>query len=527
MQSISRSRPASWFTRALLAIVLSSVSFNSLFAQQPGAQADRVAERPWAAIWMSSLAKVLAACDIVYESVDRPELSDMLEERQQFREFQGIDRTRPLGMMWTWDNIKEPPAIIFVPVIAPELDEFMKTATFGVVDYHRVKDDQYEIERPGAPYHVLIRSGYALMGEEVPALNALREAPERLTRDLREKYDLVFMLDQRQVPAEAKQVWIDSLRQQFEPWLQQQDDEPAESATVRRGLGKAVLDALERIIKDVQTVTIGGRIDRRTYRLQLDLILQAEPSTTMAAELNRLVIHPSEFTALVNRDASAGLAINWPMTLLGKDLVAIGPKGGRLDLGIQLVGSDWSDMTLIAGIRGAEATALNAALPHLLSRMEKSAEVTSVTRAAIKHRDVDIHRIVPGQIPDLLRPIAAADMEVLIGQGKQTVWLAAGLPDTLLERLQAAIDVVEDTPAAERSGSVMQARMSVGRWPTVVPLVDPQDTQEELRNSKDGFSMSVQPVRNGLKIQFVAEEGLLRVIGRHWAKQVDRNAPIR
>lgn len=522
----SCSRPSRWVITALLALVLNSVHVNTIAAQPSGAQVDQVAERPWAAVWMSSLAKILAACDIVYEAVDRPELSDMLEERLQFREFQGIDRKRPLGMMWTWDDVKDPPAIIFIPAVPQQLDELMKTATFGVVDYHRVKDDQYEIERPGAPYHVLIRSGYGLFGEDVPALNALRDAPERLTRDLRDKYDLVFMLDQRQVPAESKQVWIDSIRNQFEPWLQQQDDEPVESAAVRRGLGKAVLDALERVIKDVQTVTIGGRLDPRTYRLQLDLILQAEPSTTMAAELNRLVIHESEFTALVNRDASAGLAINWPMTLLGKDLPALGTKGGRLDLGVQLIGADWSDMTLIAGVRGAEATALNGALPHLLARMEKSAEVTSVARDAVKYREVDIHRIVPARVPDLLQPIAPAEIEVLVGQGKQTVWLAAGRPETLVERLQAAIDVVEDTPAAERSGSVMQARMSVGRWPTVVPIVDPQDTQDELRNSKDGFSMSVQPVRNGLKIQFVAEEGLLRVIGRHWAKQVDRNASI-
>lgn len=527
MQFTSTLPRSRWTTTAVVAVGLSAFLFSPIAAQSGESNNNPIAERPWAAVWMSSLARILAACDIVYEAVDRPELSDTLEERLQFREFQGVDRKRPLGMMWTWDDVKDPPAIIFIPAVPQQLDELMKTATFGVVDYHRVKDDQFEIERPGAPYHVVIRAGYALFGEEVPALNALRDAPERLTRDLREKYDVVFMLDQRQVPAESKQVWIDSIRQQFEPWLQQQDDEPAESAVVRRGLGKAVLDAIERVMKDVQTVTIGGRIDPRTYRLQLDLILQAEPSTTMAAELNRLVIHESEFTALVNRDASAGLAINWPMTLLGKDLPIAGTKGGRLDLGIQLIGADWSDMTLIAGIRGAEATALNGALPHLLSRLEKSAEVTSVERQAIKHREVDIHRIVPARVPDLLQPIAPTETEILVGQGKQTVWLAAGRPETLLERLHAAIDIVEDTPAAERSGSVMQARMSVGRWPAVVPLVDPQDTQDELRDSKDGFSMSVQPVRNGLKIQFIAEEGLLRVIGRHWAKQVDRNASIR
>ncbi len=518
-----------WMTVGLLAVAWFGCHATGVVsAQEPRADARPIAERPWAAVWMSSLARVLAACDAIYDSVERPELADSLEDRLQFSEFRGIDRTRPLGMMFTWDDVHEPPAIIFLPVL--QIDDLLKTATFDVVDFHKVKDNQYEIERPGAPYHVVVRSGYALFGEEVPALHALREAPERLTRDLRDKYDVVFMLDQRQVPRDSKQAWITAIRSQFEPWLQQQDDEPIESATVRRALGKALLDAFELLVQDVQTITFAGRIDRKTHQLQLDLTVQAEPGSTMAAELNRLVVQRSEFSALVDKNASAGLAINWPLTLLGRDLAAVGGKalpGGRLDMGVQLVGSDWSDMTLIAGLRGTEAVALNAAIPHLLSRMEKSADITSIKRNAGKYRDVDLHQIAPARIPDILQAVAPSAIEILVGQGKQTVWLAAGLPDTLQERLNAAIDAVEDTPAAERSNAVMQARLSVGKWPSVLPLVDPQDTLAELRDSKDGFSLTVQPIRNGMKVQLVAEKGLLRVIGRHWARQVDQAAAFR
>ncbi len=498
-------------------------------AKSSPATPRKIPERPWATAWMSSLAKFMAACDVVYDSIERPDLADSLEDRMKgFNEFGGIDRTAPLGIMWSWDDVQDPPATIFLPV--HQIDELMKTATFGVVGFHKVKENQFEIERPGAPYHVLVRSGYALLGEEVPAIHALREAPERLTRDLRDKYDAVLMIDQRQVPQDAKQAWIIEARKQFEPWLQKQDEEPIESATVRRALGKALLDAFERLIEDVQTVMIGVRIDRRTYQLQLDLTLTAEPGTTMAAELNRLVVRSSEFTALVNREASAGLAINWPLMLLGKELPALGGaavSGGRLDLGIQMIGSDWADMTLIAGIRGPEATALNLAMPHLLTRMEKSADFTAVQRNVAKYRNVDLHQMVPTRVPDMLQSIVPPNINVLIGQGKQTVWLAAGPVETLTERLRAAVDAVEDAPAAEKTGTVMQARMSVGKWPTVIPVVDPQDARDGFNDSKDGFSVKVQPIPNGLKIQFAAEEGLLRVIGRHWARQVDHEASIR
>lgn len=500
------------------------MSMSRLLAADSPADSPKVAERPWAAIWMSSLARVLAACDIIYESVDRPDLADSLEERQtSYREFRGIDRTRPLGMMWTWDDEADPGAIIFLPI--EEIDELMKTATFGVVDYHKVNDGQFEIERPGVPYHVLLRSGYALLGEEVPVLQALRNSPERLTRDLKEKYDIVFMLDQKQVPRKAKQVWIDAIRTQFEPWLQPQDDEPVESAVIRRALGTSLIDAIDQIVQDVQGITVGLRIDRRTHQLQLDLILQAEQGSTMSAELNRLVVRRSEFSALINRDASAGLAINWPVTFLGKDLPGINPKdvkGQRVDAGIQVVGSDWGDITLIAGIRGPEATAINVAIPHLMSRMEKSDEIKEISRNIATHRNVALHRIVPAQAPDLLQSFIHPAAEILIGQGKETIWIAAGGPDTIQPRLKAAIDAVEDVPASERTGSVMQGRMSLSKWPKVLPLVDPGEAKAALGQSKDGFNLTVAPVPNGLKIQLTAEEGLLRVIGRHWTRQLDQ-----
>ncbi|MBS0205922.1 MAG: hypothetical protein JSS49_23725 [Planctomycetes bacterium] len=513
---------AAWMAACLIFVVQGSAG-----AQPPEIEPVRIAERPWMTFWISSLARTLAACDIVYDSIDRGELSESLEERLQFSEFQGIDRSRPLGMMYSWDD-KQSVQSFFIPV--QQIDNLMKTATFGVVGYHKVKEDQFEIERPGVPYHVVVRSGYALFGEDVAALNALRESPERVTKELRDKYDAAFVLDQRQMPRDSRQRLIEETRGQFEPWLQKQDDEPIESAAVRRAIGKMLLDAFELLIEDVQTVTVGVRIDRRTYQLKLELVVQAEPGSSMAAELNRLVVQRSNFSALVNRDASAGLAINWPLTLLGKDVPALGGNkisGGRLDLGVQLVGSDWSDMTLIAGIRGPEAAALNAAIPHFLTRMEKSVEFTSVQRNVGNYRNVDLHQVVPARVPDLLQSILPTGLEMIIGQGKQTVWLAAGPPDALTERLYAAVDAVEDASADERAGAVMQGRLSVGKWPSVLPLVDPQEAREVLQKSKDGFSMSLQPIRNGMKIELSAEEGLLRVIGRHWAGQLDREAAAR
>jgi hypothetical protein len=485
-----------------------------------------LAERPWVTAWVSSLARAMAACDVVYESVNRHDLSETLEDRlTEYRAFRGIDRTRPLGMMWTWDDVNDPPNTIFLPIA--QIDELMKTATFDVVDFHKVNENRYEIERPGSPYHVLIHAGYALFGEEIPAMQALRESPERVTRDLRDKYDVVLLVDQKQVPRASKQLWVDVVRSKFEPWMQPQDDEPVESAALRRTLGMALLDLIERLVLDTRTLTLAARLDGRTHQIQIDLTVQAESGSRMAAELNHLIVRKSEFSALVHRGAAAGMAISIPLTLIGRnESGATGEKVSRvsrLDAGMQIVGETWNDTAFIAGMRGSETAALIAAMPYLLKRMEQSQQFAEVTMNVDSYRGIRIHRVVPVNIPEVLQSVLRPGIELLIGQGTDTVWFAAGNPASLLDRLQRAVNAVKDTSGTEPPPAVVQGRLSAGKFPSIFPTADDARVAGTIPAEKadDGFSLVVQPVTDGLKVRLTVEEGLLRMLGRYWAEQVD------
>ena len=498
---------------------------NSLHAAD--VKDTEVATRPWASVWVSSIGRALAACDLIFESVDRPDLAESLEDRlADYRAFGGIDRKRPLGLMWTWHDV-EPAAMIFLPI--GQIDDLMKTATFNVVGFHKVTDDRYEIERRGSPYHVLLRSGYALFGEEVAAMQALRVTPDQLTKPLRDKYDVVLTVDLRQVPRASKELWIDELKNQFEPWLQPQDGEPVETATLRRAIGSALLGLAKRLVLDVRTITLGGRLDAETHQLSLELTVQGEPGSELAVGLNRLVSKRSEFSALINPQAAAGLAINWPLQSLGKDILsqlAEEPlKGSRIDAGIQIVGRGWGQTAVIAGLHGPEAAALNAAIPRLIVRLEKSGQFTSVTDNADIYRGVVIHSVVPREVPQLLGQLTGPEVEVLIGQGKQTIWLAAGNPETLPARLQEAIDAVEDAPATERANSLVNGRLAVGKWPSFGTPAEPEPakdgTPKAVEERGDAFRLTMEPHGDALKVRLVAEKGILKLIGRDWARQVD------
>ena len=513
-------------TLALLLLASGSGSQSNSLRAADVSEAE-VATRPWASLWVSSIGRALAACDLIFESVDRPDLAESLEDRlADYRAFGGIDRKRPLGLMWTWNDV-EPAATIFLPV--GQLDELMKTATFNVVGFHKVTDDRYEIERPGSPYHVLLRSGYALFGEEVAAMQALRVTPDQLTKPLRDKYDVVLTLDLRQVPRASKELWVDELKNQFEPWLQPQDGEPVETATLRRAIGSALLGLARRLVLDVRTITLGGRLDPEQHQLSIELIVQSEPNSELAGGLKHLVSRRSEFSALINPQAAAGLAINWPLQSLGKEvlgqLVDEPLKGVRIDAGIQIVGQGWGQTAVIAGLHGPEAAALNAAIPRLIVRLEKSGQFTSVTDNADIYRGVVIHSVVPREVPQLLGQLTGPEVEVLIGQGKQTIWFAAGNPETLPARLQQAIDAVEDAPAPERANSLVNGRFTVGKWPTITSPAEAVPGKNAAKDAAeepgDALRLTIEPTGDALKIRLVAEKGILKLIGLDWARQVD------
>ena len=493
---------------------------DAIAAQKPDA-----ANQPWAVFWVSSLGRTMAACDLIFEAADRPDLAESLEDRlKDYQAFAGIDRKRPLGVMWTWSDV-EPPATIFLPV--GQIDQLMKTATFDVVGFHQVAKDRYEIERPGSPYHVLLRSDFALLGDDIEALRALRQTPDQLTKGLREKYDAGLHLDLRQIPRASKELWIDELKNQVEPWLQPQDDEPTDSAALRRAVGGSLLKLVTRLILDLRTITLGGRLDPESHQLSLELMVQSEPGSELARSWNKLVLLHSEFSALITPKALAGLAINWPLNALGKDVVEQlldePLKGARINAGIQVVGQGWGQSTVIVGLHGAEAAALNAAIPQLIVRLEKSGHFSSVCDNADIHRGVVIHSVVPNEIPELLGQLVGPEVEVLIGQGKQTVWLAIGNPETLPTHLQQAIDAVEDAPADERSKGLLNGRFAVGTPPPVeAPPPGTVAREVAVPNLGDALRLTMTPGGDSLKIRLTAEKGVLRLIGLDWARQVDQ-----
>ncbi len=503
---------------AASAFVLSVVGFAS--HSQAAEPAVPLPTRPYYCIYATSIDRLLAICKTVFDSVDRPDLASSLQDRLKgFRDFSGIDRTKPLGTMWTWGDVSQA-EILFLPV--KDRDELMKTATFEIVGFHEAGPDQYEIERPGSPYHVLFRNDYAYFADSPSAIQALRVAPDALTRGLRDRYDCGIFLDLKQLPRPAKIDFVEQLESQIEPWLQEQDNEAAETAKLRKTLGKLTLGLIRGVVLDTNTAIIGGHLDLETHTISCEVILEAAKGSLLEAGLNRLVARRSEFTSLVSPDVPAGVAINLPLGGIIEQILEpsgnMPTKGSRLEAGLQLVSTGLGHFSIIVALRGPETAALNNAIPDWLIKLEESHSFSKIFDSFDIHHEIVLHRLLPREIPAAIIQLVGPEAEIVVGQGGESLWLAIGSPESLTEKLKEAIDLVENSRANGRSGPLVRARFQARQLPELV--TSDADSRAAFDRGGDGFSLTIEPITSGLKLRIEAEEGFIRLIGREWVKQI-------
>ncbi len=497
----------------------------SVYADETGLKP--AAEKPYLTIFAASIDRLSSAYESIFDSVGRPELANSLNDRLKgYRDLAGIERTKPLGRMTTWDEVA-PAEIVFVPT--DEIGELLKTASFGVLGFHAVDSNHYEIERPGSPYHVILKKDYAFFADRVSTIRGLRVSPNLLTQGLRDRYDLVAKYDLLQIPQPTKSKFITRIRHQIEPWLQPQDDEAEESASFRKVFGQFALDLLERVVLDTKTLTFGGRIDPITHHLSLEVVIESISKSQMANGLNRLTTHRSEFSSLIQPDVPAGLALNLPIGGLIEKIVgskeAAPKKESSLEAGLQFAGTRAGDLSLIVALRGSGAADLNDAIPRLILKLEKSGQFLAVQENFDSHHGVAFHSLTPRELPAVLTQWTGSNVEIIIGQGQQTIWIGIGQPAPLLDRLVEAINRVDETPTSTTKEPLVRARIQARTFPELVSsdllVSDADAAREALSHGDDGFNITVEPVPDGLKLHLDLEEGFIRLIGRDWVNQIE------
>lgn len=510
---------------------LAAVSFI-IFGDR-GFGAETKPTRPYFCLFAASIDRLIDSCEQIFESVDRRDLSASLEDRlKPFQNFDGIDRTRPLGIFSIWDD-HQSKDVVFLPIEDPDdIEALLKTATFGVVSYHKVSPTHYRIDRPGSPYEVVIRDRYVLLADSLAMIQGLTITPDQLTRGHRDRYELTLMLDPTQIPSSTRTKYVKELRDQAEPALQPQDNEQPETARIRRALGNLALSVIERTILDTSVAVFGIHLEPDSKKLSAEFSLHALKNSPMAATFEQWNRHRSHFMSLIASDVPAGVAINVPVggffdEVLGNAEHSPAKKPGRLDAGIQIVGNQMGKMTLIGALRGDETLAFNKAIPDLMEQLHKARQIEDVVEDFDSIDGISLHSFMPCNPPEWLTAIVGPAPEVIVGQGTKTTWIGIGQTSVLLDDLEEAIDRVGDGSTEKNDVPLVSARIQATQLPELVksdlliPNTDRETAKQVLAKGDDGISLTVDRISGGIRSKIEAEQGFVRLIGKDWVKQIE------
>ena len=515
-----------------LGLMLAIVALDADLLCARGELAPHAAEQPFATVFMSSLSRFHSVCEVIFKSVERPELFESMGRRlERYNDFAGFDREKPLGMMFTWGE-DSTSFIVFLPVI--DIDELLTTATFGAVGFHQVSPNHYQIERVVKPYQVLVRKDYAYIAESSQTIKTIRVTADQLTRRWRGRYDLVAQFDLRQIPRHYKQQCITTLRATIEPALQTGDQEAAEFGRLRKMVGSLLLDVVESSVFDTNRLTVGVRVAPENGHLHIDLEMEAAPKSSLANFCNKCSAGQSPFSpfleshpetaavAVFNVNSTGGLISK----VLGKEQNPA-VTDSRIDAVMCLVGERLGEFSFVGAISGPDVKTLNDLLPGLLTIANTTGLIELFEEGVDSFRDVLIHSVVPRNLDQAVKSCFGSSPEVILGQEADTLWYGMGSVTELLNDLKDAIEVADDAGSEQALVPIVQAQIKGRTLPELVatnPLIPNMDTRrvrEELSKGADGVTLKLLPVRDGMKLTVEFEQGFVRLVGRDWVRQIE------
>lgn len=486
-------RPCAWLT--------AGVALWLIAGGPPAVAADPasapIAGQPWLTFVVPRLDRALDGVDVLLDAAERPELSELLADRyRSWRDFAGIDRTRPLGLMRTWrtddpatPQTEQPADVLFLPV--KDREEFLRTITFDTVEFRIVGEDRAEIDRPSAPYHVLFHDGYAWLGDDIPQLLAFARRREQILQPIPATADCGLVLDFDQVPPAGRAAAVAPWLALYEPLLQQRDSEPAAVYAWRRTATEALVRGLPQWINDVQQLVLTQtlRPDRR----------QSEWTGTMQFRRpSDPPWWPARPTPLARLDVPEALSsgvIRWR-----GQLSPPGEPPAEWELGWQLFGQPFGQREAVVVVEAPGLADLVAGWP--------------VTRPGeLPLGDGVMRRISPPATPFWLRRFVGWDPEAWVGMIDGRLWIGFGPPENLRPRLQQAHDRVAAPSGPDDPKINARIRLSARDVVHWLPGFNRGWADQQLARGGEQMRLSVESQPQRLTVRATVDVGVLRLAG--------------
>ena len=158
------------------------------------------------------------------------------------------------------------------------------------------------------------RSGDYLLVSSEPDLLAHTPDPRSLLRSVLGKQDVAVSFQTKGLPVGLRMLGAEGIKSVYAATLQQRDDEPAHEYKLRRALGNLQLELLDLAVSHIDEVNLGARLDPDKREFVIEFDLAGKPDGKLAKFAAEWTPKRSPFAGLWQEDGtlSLGLSLAFP-----------------------------------------------------------------------------------------------------------------------------------------------------------------------------------------------------------------------
>ena len=218
----------------------------------------------------------------------------------------GLQKDKPIGLYASMED-GQPAAVLVLPV--KDLRLLLAAVKDQVGEPKELDGGLLEIasDKP-QPVYVKEKGGWAFVSNSKSKLANIPSDPTRLLGGLNSQYTLAVQANVQAIPAELRAMTITQMQRGFEEGMQKQLD--PRQKELAENLGRAWVKTLTSMIQELESVTLGWKIDPREHKTFLDVQLIAVEGSELAKAMASGEDLASSFAGFLAPGHAASLHIN-------------------------------------------------------------------------------------------------------------------------------------------------------------------------------------------------------------------------
>jgi len=268
----------------------------------PARAQESAAIRPIAVVAVASVDELLQDADYLGGLIGQ-QLSPMIAPMVP----QGLDRTRPLGVLVTQYGL--PPVFALCLPVTDFNGLIAGLAGLGIAAQDAGNGVQ-QISAMGQTLFAKEAGGWALVSIAPPMLDGMPADPSVEFSALTQEHDVTVQVNIQNIPAEIRQQWADFMAAAARMSFEQGNDDSDEQFAARQAAMEANLAQQLRLFNELNQLTFGLAVDRAGQRALVDVMYTAVGDSELAKEFAAYREAKTNFAGFAQPDAAASLSLS-------------------------------------------------------------------------------------------------------------------------------------------------------------------------------------------------------------------------